>query len=64
MFVSYISNRSDMSEADLEAAARAMAHSRQMQMKVYDQVTSEARLATGMGLAERLWKEVSQAKNS
>lgn len=55
MFVSHISNRRDISEADLEAAARAMAHSRKMQMEVYDQVTSEARLATGMGLADRLW---------
>ena len=64
MFVSYISNRTDMSEADLEAAAKAMAHSRKMQMQVYDQVTSEARLATGMSLADRLWTEVSQVSKS
>lgn len=57
MFVSYISNRPDISEADLEAAARAMGHSREMQMNVYDQVTSETRLAAGMELAQRLWIE-------
>jgi len=28
-----------------------------MQKQGYDQVTSEARLATGMELANRIWKE-------
>lgn len=59
MFVSHISNRPDMSEADMEAVAKAMGHSRKMQMSVYDQVTAEARLATAMDLSTRLWQEIS-----
>ena len=58
IFVSYISQRHDLSEADMESAARAMGHSRKTQMDVYDQVTSEIRLATAQDLTSRLWQGV------
>jgi len=63
MFVSYISNRKDLSEADMENFARAMGHSRKMQMKVYDQVRSEIRLADAQAAHARLWQEAQSASD-
>ncbi|MEM6866793.1 MAG: hypothetical protein AAF528_00215 [Cyanobacteria bacterium P01_C01_bin.121] len=54
MYVSYVKSLPDITEAELEAIAAAMGHSRQMQEQVYNQLGHDETVSPVIDFQQRI----------